>query len=55
MGIEKLKNFITGDGAEVEEEKQGDDKYYTASKSEATSQSGLSGNKVMLLEPRAYS
>ena len=56
MGIEKLKNFITGDSNEPEvEEKTGDDRFYTTSKEEAAQQTGLSGNKVMLLEPRAYS
>ena len=56
MGIEKLKNFITGETEpEVVEEKQGEDKYYSVSKEEAVSKAGLSGNKVMLLEPRAYS
>ena len=56
MGIEKIKNFITGETEpEVVEEKQGEDKYYSVSKEEAVSKAGLSGNKVMLLEPRAYS
>ncbi len=55
MGIEKLKNFITGDSGEEEVEKVGDDAYYTTSKEEVAQQTSLSGNKVMLLEPRAYS
>ena len=37
------------------QEKTGDDRFYTTSKEEAAQQTGLSGNKVMLLEPRAYS
>ena len=55
MGIEKLKNFITGDSGEELEEKVGDDGYYTTTKQEVAAQTTLSGNKVMLLEPRAYS
>ena len=54
MGIEKIKNFITGDSNEEVVETEGDDKYYTSSK-ETVSAAALTGNKVMLLEPRAYS
>ena len=55
MGIEKLKNFITGEAEEEVKEKDGDDRFYTTSKEEVAQQTSLSGNKVMLLEPRAYS
>ena len=55
MGIEKLKNFITGEPEEEVKEKDGDDRFYTTSKEEVAQQTSLSGNKVMLLEPRAYS
>ena len=55
MGIEKLKNFITGEPEEEVKEKDGDDRFYTTTKEEVAAQTSLSGNKVMLLEPRAYS
>ena len=55
MGIEKLKNFITGDTGDDEKEQVGEDRFYTTSKEEVAQQTSLSGNKVMLLEPRAYS
>lgn len=55
MGIEKLKNFITGDAGDDEKEQVGEDRFYTTSKEEVAAQTSLSGNKVMLLEPRAYS
>ena len=55
MGIEKLKNFITGDTVDDEKEQVGEDRFYTTSKEEVAQQTSLSGNKVMLLEPRAYS
>ena len=52
MALSKIKNFF---GVEEEQpvESTGDDEFYTASK-EAV-QEGTVTNKMMLLEPRAYS
>lgn len=54
MALDKLKNFFGG----VEEDAPdmtGDEEYYSISKDSFKESNGSSGNKMMLLEPRAYS
>ena len=53
MAFNKLKSFFASE-EEVVEKNFGEDGYYTVSAEEAFSQVG-SGNKMILLEPRAYS
>ena len=54
MALDKLKNFfgVEGEGEEVVEPSTGDDEFYQAPR---TTVDGAQGNKMMLLEPRAYS
>ena len=51
---DKLKGFF-GTSDETVETTTGEDTYYTTSREEFHEQNGMSGSKMMLLEPRAYS
>ena len=51
---DKLKVFF-GTSDEAVEATTGEDSYYTTSREEFHEQNGISGSKMMLLEPRAYS
>ncbi len=54
MALSKLKNWLTGN--DEEETLTGtEDEFYSISESEALAEADKSGNKMILLEPRAYS
>ena len=53
MAFNKIKNFFASE-EEVIENSNGEDGFYTVTADDAFSQVG-SGNKMILLEPRAYS
>ena len=54
MALNKLKNFFGGTEEEIGEV-SGDEEYYNVSKEAFKETNGANGNKMMLLEPRAYS
>ncbi len=54
MALDKLKNFFGGTEEEIGEV-SGDEEYYNVSKEAFKETNGANGNKMMLLEPRAYS
>ena len=53
MGF-SIKNLLKGNNGEVPNESEEDD-FYSVNKDDAIEEAGLTGNKVILLEPRAYS
>ena len=53
MGF-NIKNIFKGGNGEGPNEVDGDD-FYSDNKDDAVEEAGLTGNKVILLEPRAYS
>ncbi len=54
MALSKLKNWLTGN--DEEDTLTGtEDEFYSVSESEALAEADKSGNKMILLEPRAYS
>lgn len=54
MALDKFKNFFGGESEEIEPV-TGDDEYYNVTKEAFKEENGDFGNKMMLLEPRAYS
>lgn len=54
MALDKIKNFFGVDGEEQNYPTKGDDEFYKAPRG-IVSEEGGSSNKMMLLEPRAYS
>lgn len=54
MALDKFKSLFGGDDSDNEEISK-DDEFYSTSREEYHAQNGMSGSKMMLLEPRAYS
>ena len=53
MALDKFKKFITGDGDDTEETTE--DGFYNMNTEDAIKNIAGNGNKMVLLEPRAYS
>ena len=54
MGL-NLKKWLNGDEKDDDMTNVSDDEFYTISKEEALKEADKAGNKMILLEPRAYS
>lgn len=54
MALDKIKNFFGVEGEMQAVDASGDDEFYKIPR-EAMGEDGTNGNKMMLLEPRAYS
>ncbi len=55
MALNKFKSFFSGGDDDEENFTGTEDEFYSVSESEALAESDKSGNKMVLLEPRAYS
>ncbi len=55
MAFEKFKNILGGNDGDEDINQAPDEEFYTTSREEYTSDNGVAGSKMMLLEPRAYS
>ncbi len=54
MALDKLKNFFGGT-EEESEDVNGEEEYYAVSRDAFKEEHGMTSNKMILLEPRAYS
>lgn len=55
MALNNLKKIIMGEGEETQAETPIDENFYSSTREEYQEENGVSGSKMMLLEPRAYS
>ena len=54
MGL-NLKKWLTDDNNDEDKTSVSEDEFYTISKEDALKEADKTGNKMILLEPRAYS